>query len=45
MTQSDAAKLLLSSQSWIAKMESGDSSVSLDLLIRSILALAVSGKV
>jgi DNA-binding XRE family transcriptional regulator len=44
MTQSDAAKLLQSSQSRIAKMEAGDSSVSLDLLIRSILALGVSGK-
>jgi transcriptional regulator with XRE-family HTH domain len=45
MTQSDAAELLQSSQSWIAKMESGDGSVSLDLLVRSILALGVSRKV
>lgn len=45
MTQSDAAKLLKSSQSRVAKMEAGDSSVSLDLLVRSILALGVSGKV
>jgi hypothetical protein len=44
MTQSDAAKLLKSSQSRVAKMEAGDSSVSLDLLVRSILALGVSGK-
>lgn len=38
-TQLDAAKLLGSSQSRIAKMESGDASVSLDLMIRSLLAL------
>jgi hypothetical protein len=44
MTQSDAARLLKSSQSRVAKMEAGDSSVSLDLLVRSILALGVSGK-
>jgi predicted XRE-type DNA-binding protein len=44
MTQSEAAKLLHSSQSRIAKMEAGDSSVSLDLLVRSILAFGVSGK-
>ena len=44
MTQSDAAKLLKSSQSRVAKMEACDSSVSLDLLVRSILTLGVSGK-
>jgi hypothetical protein len=44
MTQSDAAKLLNSSQSRVAKMEAGDSTVSLDLLVRSILALGVTGK-
>jgi hypothetical protein len=44
MTQSDAAKLLKSSQSRVAKMEAGDSTVSLDLLVRSILALGVSGQ-
>jgi predicted XRE-type DNA-binding protein len=44
MTQSDVAKLLKSSQSRVAKMEAGDSSVSLDLLVRSILALGGSGK-
>ena len=43
-TLSDAAKLLKSSPSRVAKMEAGDSSVSLDLLVRSILALGVSGK-
>lgn len=44
MTQSDAAALLNSSQSRVAKMEAGDPSVSLDLLVRFILALGVSGK-
>lgn len=38
-TQTEAAKLLGSSQSRIAKMEAGDASVSLDLLIRSMLTL------
>lgn len=42
MTQTELAELVNSSQSRIAKMESGDSSVSLDLLIRSLLALDVS---
>ena len=44
MTQSDAAKLLKSSQSRVAKMEAGDSSVSLDLLVHSILSLGVSSE-
>lgn len=42
MTQVALAKLLRSSQSRIAKMEAGDPSVSLDLLIRSLLALGAS---
>ncbi len=42
LTQADLAKLLPSSQSRIAKMEAGDPSVSLDLLIRSLLALGTS---
>ena len=42
MTQSDLAALLESSQSRVAKMEAGDPSVSLDLLIRSLLSLGVS---
>jgi DNA-binding XRE family transcriptional regulator len=41
-TQADLAKRLQSSQSRIAKMEAGDPSVSLDLLIRSLLILGVS---
>ena len=42
ITQTGLAKRLRSSQSRIAKMEAGDPSVSLDLLIRSLLALGVS---
>ena len=42
LTQEQLAKLLSSSQSRVAKMESGDPSVSLDLLIRSLLALGIS---
>ena len=39
LTQIELAKLLRSNQSRIAKMESGDPSVSLDLLVKSLLAL------
>ena len=42
MTQMTLAKLLRSSQSRVAKMETGDPSVSLDLLVRSLLALGAS---
>ena len=42
LTQADLAKRLQSSQSRIAKMEAGDASVSLDLLIRSLLTLGAS---
>jgi DNA-binding XRE family transcriptional regulator len=42
LTQMDLARLLRSSQSRIAKMERGDPSVSLDLLVRSLLALGIS---
>lgn len=44
LSQSDLAARLGSSQSRIAKMEAADSSVSLDLLIRSLLALGASKK-
>lgn len=44
LTQSDLAKLVRSSQSRVAKMESGDPSVSLDLLVRTLLALGVSNQ-
>jgi DNA-binding XRE family transcriptional regulator len=42
LTQEQLAKLLSSSQSRVAKMEAGDPSVSLDLLVRSLLALGTS---
>ena len=42
LTQHQLAKLTKSSQSRIAKMESGDPSVSLDLLIRSLLVLGAT---
>ena len=39
LSQTQLAKAVRSSQSRVAKMETGDPSVSLDLLIRSLLAL------
>lgn len=42
LTQVQAAKLLQSSQSRVAKMEAGDPTVSLDLLVKSHLALGSS---
>ena len=39
LTQIELAKVVQSSQSRIAKMEAGDPTVSLDLLVRSLLAL------
>ena len=42
LSQTDLAKMLRSSQSRVAKMEAGDPSVSLDLLIRSLLTLGAS---
>jgi DNA-binding XRE family transcriptional regulator len=42
LTQSDLAKRLQSSQSQIAKIEAGDPSVSLHLLVRSLLTLGAS---
>ena len=44
MTQIDLAKVMQSSQSRVAKMEAGDPSVSLDLLIRCLLALGASAR-
>jgi len=44
LSQAELAKMLKSSQSRIAKMEAGDPSVSLDLLIRSLLALGISDR-
>jgi DNA-binding XRE family transcriptional regulator len=42
LSQAAVAKLVRSSQSRVAKMETGDPSVSLDLLIRALLALGIS---
>jgi DNA-binding XRE family transcriptional regulator len=42
ITQAELAELLNSSQSRIAKMEKGDPSVSIDLLVRSLFALEVT---
>ena len=39
LTQIQLAKILKSSQSRVAKMEKGDPSVSLDLLVKSLLAM------
>ncbi len=44
MSQVTFAKLIQSSQSRVAKMEAGSSSVSMDLLIKSLLALGASQK-
>jgi len=44
LTQEQLARLLKSSQSRVAKMEAGDPSVSIDLLVRSLLALGASSK-
>jgi DNA-binding XRE family transcriptional regulator len=44
MSQIDLAKAVKSSQSRIAKMEAGDPSVSIDLLMKSLLALGASPK-
>ena len=44
LTQVDLAKAVQSSQSRVAKMEAGDPSVSLDLLVRSLIALGTSSK-
>lgn len=44
ITQTQLARLVHSSQSRVAKMEVGDPTVSLDLIIRSLLALGASNK-
>ena len=44
LSQVELARMLRSSQSRVAKMELGDPSVSLDLLIRSLLALGISNR-
>lgn len=42
LTQTALAKLIESSQSRVAKIEAGDRSVSLDLIVRSLLAMGTS---
>jgi DNA-binding XRE family transcriptional regulator len=42
LSQMQLAKLIESSQSRVAKMEAGDRSVSLDLLVRSLLAIGTT---
>jgi predicted XRE-type DNA-binding protein len=42
MTQGQAGQLLGSSQSRVAKMEAGDPSVSIDLLVRALFTMGAS---
>ena len=44
LTQIDLAKLIKSSQSRVAKMEAADTSVTMDLMFRSLFALGASRK-
>lgn len=44
LTQVQLAKAVRSSQSRVAKMEAGDPTVSLDLLVRSLLALGTTNR-
>jgi DNA-binding XRE family transcriptional regulator len=44
LTQTELAKVIESSQSRVAKMEAGDPTVSIDLLVKSLLALGVTKK-
>jgi len=44
LTQTELAKLIHSSQSRVAKIETGDPTVSIDLIIKSLLALGASKK-
>lgn len=44
VTQTALADLIGSSQSRVAKMEAGDSSVTIDLLIRAVLSLGLTNK-
>jgi len=44
LTQKELAGLIDSSQSRVAKMEAGDSTVSLDLLVKTLLALGMTNK-
>ena len=42
LTQEELSRVLRSSQSRVAKMEAGDPTVSIDLLVRSLLRLGVN---
>jgi len=44
LTQAQLAKMLKSSQSRVAKMEAGDPSVSVDLLVKSLIAMGADKK-
>ena len=44
LTQVAVAKMLKSSQSRVAKMEAGDPAVSIDLMVRSLIALGASAR-
>lgn len=44
LTQAQAAKLAGSSQSRLAKMEAGDPAVSVDLLVKTLIALGISNR-
>ena len=44
LSQTDVAKMIKSSQSRVAKMEAGDPSVSLDLVIKSLLSVGATNK-
>ena len=44
LTQEQLARLIKSSQSRVAKMEAGEPTVSIDLLVRSLLALGAPSK-
>ena len=44
LSQTQLAKAVQSSQSRVAKMEAGDPTVSIDLLVRSLLALGASNR-
>jgi DNA-binding XRE family transcriptional regulator len=44
VTQEELAKAMGSSQSRIAKMERGDPAVSVDLLLKALMALGMSNK-
>lgn len=44
ISQVEFARMISSSQSRVAKMEAGDVSVSIDLLLKSLFALGISRK-